>query len=100
MKPFDTVASLGIALCIAVGPTASAAFAPDDMQIVGQVYQQLTSQGYDTTGFEDLTLSQIVLIHTKLEEGGSRGLIQGMLNGTCGGTVILDRATLEELLMN
>jgi hypothetical protein len=69
-------------------------------QMVEQTFQELQAEGYDVSGFENLTLSQIAFISSELEkeDESKQGLIQGMLNGTCGGTVVIDANSLRELM--
>jgi hypothetical protein len=45
---------------------------------------KLEQQGYDTAGFENLTLAQIAMIEQLLDNDGSRNAVQGILNGVCG----------------
>lgn len=82
----------------AIAGGAASAFSPDDLQIAAEVYNTLESEGYDVSGFENLSLSQITMIKSELESGKANAtLIRGMLNGSCGGSVILDINELRAL---
>lgn len=83
---------------LVIGGGTAAAFSPDDLQIAGEVYNQLESQGYDVSNFENLTLSQITMIKSELDSDNvNAGLIRGVLAGSCGGSVILDMNDLRDL---
>lgn len=86
MKHSQLMAAL--AACI-IGIAAPMAHAQSGSAGAGQfaasVLQQLESQGYDASGFENLTLAQINLIQQNL---GDRSFVQGMLDGACGRAVL------------
>lgn len=83
--------------CLALSATGVSALTPEQANAATDVYNQLKSEGYDVTNFDNLTLSQIALIRTQLDKAGNKQLIQGMLNGVCGGSVMVDVETLKAL---
>ena len=56
--------------------------------LADEVQSQLQSQGYDTAGFEHLSLAQITMIKQMLEDPGNEAMIQGILRGSCGNVVL------------
>ena len=87
-----------VAGALSIASTAAPAFSPDDMQIAAEVYDELRAQGFDVSNFESLTLSQIALLKGELENGSNAQLINGVLSGACGGSVILSADQLRELM--
>ena len=85
--------TLAIAFAAALSLGAAAhqadAFDAEFSNLANALYNQLETQGYDVTGFENLTLGQIATIKSLLESNGSsnRGMVQGILSGVCGGNL-------------
>ena len=56
--------------------------------LADEVKGELDSQGYDTDGFEHLSLAQITMIKQMMEDPGNKAMIQGILRGSCGNVVL------------
>jgi hypothetical protein len=86
MKHGHLIAALA---AVIIGIAAPAAHAQSGSAGAGQfaagLLRQLEAQGYDTTGFENLTLAQINMIQQML---GDRTAVQGILDGACGRAVL------------